>query len=80
MKVTDVYKSVYVKKEIDLKKYMIDYDTDDYAALTGELPVNQFFFHVTNCGIAGLTSQNNRCQMRITYQAEFFDPQIPALS
>nr|AGA18482.1 hypothetical protein [uncultured marine virus] len=70
----------YIKKEIDLKKYMIDYDVDDYAATVSALPANQLFFHIVNCGVAGQNQQNNQIQIRITYEAEFFDPQLPSSS
>nr|AGA18404.1 hypothetical protein [uncultured marine virus] len=80
MKMADSTRPTYVKKEVDLKRYMLDYDVDDYASVVSGLPLNQLFFHVTSAGIAGVSSQNNQVQMRISYQAEFFDPQVPASS
>lgn len=73
---------MYVKKEVDLTKYFVDFDNDDYVGIcaTGN-PINQYFFHVTplHTGTGG-SSGAMRMTYRITYEAEFFDPQTPASS
>lgn len=72
----------YIKKEVDLRKYFVDFDNDDYVGIcaTGN-PTKQYFFHVTPLftGTGGSSGQM-RCTYRLTYEAEFFDPQTPVSS
>lgn len=71
--------TMYLRKEVDLQKYFVDFDNDDYVGIcaTGN-PINQYFFHVTPLftGTGG-SSGAMRMTYRITYEAEFFDPQTP---
>lgn len=73
-------KPVYLKKEVDLRKYMLDYDVDDYVGEAGStLPHEQYFFHVSavDLGSAGGTTNPVAMNIRVTYEAEFFDPKTP---
>lgn len=71
----------YSKKEVSMRTYATDFDKDDYVGTESADPNEQLFFHVAVYPVGGATSAGDvDATIRITYEAEFFDPQIPPIS